>query len=308
MQTYTKINTLYCRFQKIRKDCPNEKWRKWSHKIIKGYFADSVFEYLFRNQFEAYSKIDGTNSKIAYYPSTQQIVVGGKSDDSQSQHGSFEYLQKVAERILPILKEMYPVSCAKFVPEPDENGKPLVEHIIIDNADFFTVRMVEVPIYIYGEYYGKGIANKVGYRYSEENRFTVFDICQQGWWIPSDARHEICKKLELEEVPRHENMTIEEAEIKVKEGFTTCIDNPADPTLLEEGLVLRPTCPIKTPRNKRIIVKVKYRDYVEYKAVRKEFTNAEIKEFLTWYFTEIEPKDEEFINMVYNTMYEPFLN
>lgn len=297
-QTYTKIDTLYCRYQKIKKDnCPNPKWLKFSNKIILGHYANPLFGYLQNNMFEAYSKIDGTNSKIVYYPSSGEIIVGGKSDNANSQHGQFEYLQAIADRIKPILGEMYPKESAVFTPKIGDNKKVEVNHIRIDSAEFDTVEMVESPIYIYGEYYGCGI-QKCGGNYSKENRFAVFDICQNGWWIPSTMRHGICQNLEIEEVPRHFDMTLKAAEAKVMHGFTTCVNDVVNDQMIEEGLVLRPTTPFKDSRGNRVIVKIKYCDYQEWSAVRKEFTDEEFEEFNRWYFSNIEDISEDELNHI----------
>ena len=63
MEVYTKINTMYKRYQKIGKGAEiPEKYRKMQNLIILGQFSDPEIEYLFDNKFEAYAKIDGTNS------------------------------------------------------------------------------------------------------------------------------------------------------------------------------------------------------------------------------------------------------
>ena len=73
METYTKINTLYKRYAFDGKDCANKEWLKFRNKIILGEFSNKEAEYLFHCPWEAYSKLDGTNSKIAFYPSTGEI-------------------------------------------------------------------------------------------------------------------------------------------------------------------------------------------------------------------------------------------
>jgi hypothetical protein len=74
----------------------------------------------------------------------------------------------------------------------------------------------------------------------------------------------------------------------VRGGFTTKYENAADPTMIEEGIVARPVIPICDSRGNRIIVKVKYCDYVEYDAVRKEFSDDEFTKFDTWYHENVE--------------------
>ena len=291
-QVFTKINTLYRRYAFEAKDCPNKKWLKMRNKIILGEFSDKETEYLFDCQWEAYSKIDGTNSKIVFYPSTGDICIGGKTEKASSQHGQFEMLQEIADRIKPILCEMFPKESARFIEAKGEDNKveywdmgdPLgITKVVPSKSGQYIVGMEEVPIYIYGEYYGEGI-QKCGKRYiAKGNDFKVFDICKQGWWIPKEMRDDICAKLNLGTVPYLGNMTLREIETMVKKGFTTKLEGAADPTLIEEGIVARPIVPLKNGSGNRIIVKVKYCDYNELKEVMKDFTEEEFMEFEKWY-------------------------
>ena len=202
METYTKINTLYRRY-KMLGDCPNPKWKKMQNKIILGCYSDPVFGYLMNCLFEGYSKIDGTNSKICFLPSTGKVQVGGKTDKASSQHGQFEMLQEIADRIQPELVKMFPKENAVFAPVKgddnkvmfyDINTKPLGTSATELNFKrtepkngMHGVWLEEVPIYIYGEYYGQGI-QKCGGRYGDKNDFAVFDIEVNGWWIPKDMQ------------------------------------------------------------------------------------------------------------------------
>ena len=301
LQVYTKIDTMYKRYQFNGKDCPNQKWLKFKNKIILGDFSNETAKYLFHNIWEAYSKLDGTNSKIVFYPSTQEIKVGGKTDNASSMHGQFEMLQEIADRIKPMLCDMFPKETAKFALVKDGNKVKYwnvsneidrlanVNPITPDREGQYEVCLEEVPIYIYGEYFGTGI-QKCGSRYIQNgNAFRVFDICQQGWWLPKENRDAICKGLGREQVPYLGNMVLADIEDMVSNGFTTKFEGAADPTMIEEGIVARPTIPLCDARGNRIIVKVKYCDYVEYDAVRKEFTDEEFEEFNNWYHKQIEP-------------------
>ena len=302
MQTYTKINTIYKRYQFKGTDCPNQKWLKFKNKIILGDFSNIEAKYLFDNLWEAYSKIDGTNSKIAFFPSTGEIKIGGKSDNAESIHGQFEMLQAIAERIQPQLCHMFPKESARFTPVKNKETNrvdyyyPEVMHIpegclpvrgnkvdVMEVGGNYITELEEVPIYIYGEYFGSGV-QKGGGRYIQNgNGFAVFDICQQGWWLPKENRDALCKGLNLETVPYIGMMTLRDIEQLVMTGFTTKFERAADPTLIEEGIVARPVVPICDGRGNRIIVKVKYCDYIEYKRVRDEFTDKEFEEFTEWY-------------------------
>lgn len=290
METYTKINTMYKRYIFDASKCPNKAWTKFKNKIILGEFSFKEAGYLFNCPWEATSKIDGTNSKIAFFPSTGEIRVEGKTEKAQSQHGQFEMLQAIGERIKPQLQAMFPKESARFAPVKNKETNKVQYYLeaaddamIEPKAGFCGVQLEEVPIYIYGEYFGSGI-QKCGSRYIQNgNDFLVFDIKQQGWWTPKDVRDALCKDLKLNTVPFLGVMTLKEIEDKVRAGFTTQFDRAADPTMLEEGIVARPTIPLCDGSGNRIIVKVKYCDYIEYDAVRKEFSDAEFEEFDKWY-------------------------
>jgi hypothetical protein len=293
LQVYDKINTLYRRYKNLGDKCPNEKWRKFQNQIIIGSYSNPVFGYLKNCLFEGYSKINGTNSKICYFPSTGEIMVGGKTDKASSQHGQFEMLQEIADRIQPELCKMFPKESAVFAPVKGGDNKVqywdkefynVVEPM---EKDFFGVELEEVPVYIYGEYFGQGI-QKCGGRYFDKNDFHVFDIEVQGWWIPKDMRDAYCKGLGLKTVPFVGIATLADFEKMVTDGFTTKVEGVKDPTLIEEGIVARPTVPIKDTRGRRIIVKIKHCDYNAYNSVRKEFTDEEFKEFNDWYNDNIE--------------------
>ena len=262
MEKYTKIDTLYRRY-KMLGDCPNPKWKKMQNKIIMGSYSDPVFGYLKNCLFEGYSKIDGTNSKICFYPSTGNIQVGGKTDKASSQHGQFEMLQEIADRIQPELVKMFPAENTVFAPVKgddnkvafyDINAKPLGTSAAELNFKrtepkngICGVLLQEVPVYIYGEYFGKGI-QKCGGSYSDKNDFAVFDIEAQGWWIPKDMRDAYCKRLGLKQVPFIGVATLQEFEDMVKNGFETKVEGAKDPSLIEEGIVARPIIPIKDSR------------------------------------------------------------
>ena len=288
-EAYQKIHTLYKRYIFDGSKCPNKKWLKFKNKIILGEFSFKEASYLFNCPWEAYSKIDGTCSKIAFFPSDGHIEVGGKNDESSSQHGQFEMLQEIGERIKPQLCVMFPKESARFTPIKNKETNKIEYYRLDGNkaetlcSDMYRVTLEEVPVYIYGEYFGTGI-QKCGSRYIQNgNAFRVFDIKQQGWWTPKDVRDSLCNGLGLDTVPFLGIMTLKEIEDKVRGGFTTQFEGAADPTMIEEGIVARPVIPLCDGSGKRIIVKVKYCDYIKYDTVRKEFSDEEFEEFDKWY-------------------------
>lgn len=305
-QTYTKINTLYKRYQNLKKvDLPKKEWIKFQNKIMLGNFTEDYFDYLFDCPWHCFSKIDGTNSKIVYLPSTGECFCGGKTDNADIiGTGQKAMLDEVIERIKPILAEMFPPESAKFTPVmndknqiayskygySNEKGEPLYFSAEPNAPGNYMVELEEVPVYIYGEFYGKKI-QKGGNYDKEKNRFSVFDICQQGWYVPIDMLYDYCKKLGLDVVPYIGELSLADAEQMVMEGFKTRVKDAANPDYLEEGIVARPIVPIKDPRGKRMIVKIKTCDYQELQRTIDEVGMDSYKEFRRWYLehqTEIE--------------------
>ena len=144
------------------------------------------------------------------------------------------------------------------------------------------MNLEEVPVYIYGEFFGKKI--QAGGNYDKEkNRFSIFDICVQGWYVPIDMLNEYANKLGLDVAPYIGQMSISEAEKMVIEGFKTLVPDVSNPDYLEEGIVARPVVPIKDPRGKRIIVKIKTCDYNDLKNAIKQVGTEEYEKFNAWY-------------------------
>ena len=295
-QTYTKINTLYKRFQNLGKvELPNKAWMAFQNKIIIGDFSDDYMEYIKDLKFDCFSKIDGTCSKIIYFPSTGECFPGGKTDNADIVGtGQKVYLEEVIERIKPILAELFPKESAKFTPKMNDRNQIQYYHCeddgevlninenYADGIRMFGVKLEEVPVYIYGEFFGKKI--QAGGNYDKDkNRFSIFDIFQQGWWVPIDILNDYADKLGLDVAPYIGQMTIDEAEKMVMKGFKTRVPDVSNPDYLEEGIVARPIVPIKDSRGKRIIVKIKTCDYNDLKVAINKVGEDEYKKFREWY-------------------------
>lgn len=295
-QTYTKIQTLYKRFQNLGKvELPNKAWMVFQNKIIIGDFSDDYMEYIKGLKFDCFEKIDGTNSKIVYFPSTGECFPGGKTDNADIVGtGQKVMLEEIIARIKPKLAELFPKESAKFIPAMNDRNQIQYYHCedggevlninenYADGIRMFGVKLEEVPVYIYGEFFGKKI--QAGGNYDKDkNRFSIFDICQQGWWIPIDMLNEYAAKLGLDVAPYIGQMTIDEAEKMVIKGFKTTVPDVSNPDYLAEGIVARPIVPIKDPRGKRIIVKIKTCDYNDLKVAINKVGEDEYKKFREWY-------------------------
>lgn len=295
-QVYTKINTLYRRYRNLNKvNLPNPIWKIFMNKIIVGMYSDDYMEYIKNLKFDCYEKIDGTCSKIVYMPSTGECFPGGKTDNADIVGtGQKAMLDEIITRIKPTLAYLFPKESAKFVPVVNDKnqvvgGKYLdgscmgyTEPMQPNDAGKYVVEFEEVPVYIYGEFFGKKIQDGGNYD-KDKNRFTIFDICVQGWYVPVDMLKDYAEKLGLDVAPYLGQMTIEEAEKMVMKGFKTAVPDVSNPDYLAEGIVARPVVPIKDPRGKRIIVKIKTCDYRELQAAINQVGEDEYKKFREWY-------------------------
>ena len=299
-QTYTKINTLYCRYKNLGKvTLPNPAWKVFMNKIIIGQYSDEFMPYIKGLMFDCFEKLDGTNSKIVYLPSTGECFPGGKTDNADIVGtGQKAMLDEIIERIKPTLAELFPKESAKFAPVMndknqikyyryygDDYGSLIKESVenVTSTFGHWGVDLEEVPVYIYGEFFGKKI--QAGGNYDKDkNRFSIFDICVQGWYVPIDMLNDYAQRLGLDVAPYIGQMTIEEAEKMVMKGFKTTVPDVSNPDYLAEGIVARPVVPIKDPRGKRIIVKIKTCDYRELRAAINQVGEDEYKKFREWYF------------------------
>lgn len=294
-QTYSKINTLYRRYANLKNyDLPNKDWMVFQNKIIFDSYSDDFMGYIRKLKFDCFSKIDGTNSKIVYLPSTGECFCGGKTDSADIiGNGQKAFLDAIIERIKPTLAELFPPESAKFVPVMGDDNKPVYRdvtsgEIVTPNRPWaYTVELEESPVYIYGEFFGKKI-QKGGNYDKDNNRFSIFDICQQGWYVPIDMLNDYAQKLGLDVAPYIGQMTISEAERMVAKGFKTLVPNVSNPDYLEEGIVARPVVPIKDPRGKRIIVKIKTCDYKDLQAAIEKVGTEEYGKFHEWYKENVE--------------------
>ena len=207
-------------------------------------------------------------------------------------NGQKAFLDAIIERIKPTLAELFPPESAKFAPVMNDKNQPLYrdlngEVVTPDRAWAYTVELEEVPVYIYGEFFGKKV-QKGGNYDKDNNRFSIFDICMQGWYVPVDMLNDYAQKLGLDVAPYIGQMTIPEAEEMVIEGFKTRVPNVSNPDYLEEGIVARPVVPIKDPRGKRIIVKIKTCDYADLKRAIAQVGVEEYEKFDKWYKENVE--------------------
>ena len=252
--TYQKINTLY------KRDAKN---------VIMPYdgFTEPEFEYLRGLKWRAETKIDGTNMRIevSKHPVLNGTIVNGvyfeveykgKTDNAQIPPKMLKFMQEhfPEDKVLAALGLEKEISLDNWVEHKwtfDDGVTPNYDAI----PDMYT---------IYGEGYGCGI-QKGGNYIKDGVDFRVFDVKVNNIWLKTDARDEIANKLGANIVPFYGYLTIDEAVDVVRKGIVTGMW--ANPTLVEEGLVLRTDCGLLNRMGKRLIVKIKTEDFVKYRNV-----------------------------------------
>lgn len=175
-------------------------------------------------EWDVTEKIDGTNIRVMLAESGE-ISFGGRSDAAQIHADLVQYLIHTFQR--DALKQ------ALWL-DPE---KP-------------------VAAVLYGEGYGPGI-QKGGGLYRVDKAFILFDVLIDGqWWLDREAVDEIAGKLGVETVPYLGRMTLEQIVETVRSPFASKLG-----TAQAEGIVARPIETLFDKRMKRVIIKLKTKDF-----------------------------------------------
>ena len=250
MQYYTKINTCF------KRDMDKES--KTYNCIIPDELTTPEFELLrkYNVPWEATEKVDGECTSIHLIPVREtlpgdfyveyMVEIHGKTDKAKMRDDEQVLLLEIGD----ITKLIDAFSYERPAPEYGEGATDIVKP--------------DQECIIFGETYGKGM-QKPGGRYCKDHlKFICFDIKVGDIWLKRDAVEDICKKLNIDVVPYLGEMTLDEAIEKVKKGFTSQVSE--DPTLEAEGVVLRAPLGILDRMGRRIITKVKTKDFRELNA------------------------------------------
>lgn len=259
--TYHKINTLY------KRDINN---------IIMQHYEWSCpeFEYLRTLPWDASEKIDGTNMRIEV---TRESVYGEVSNIDDI--GNIIGVKFNVEIKCKTDNAQIPPHLEKYMKETFTDDKVFAslgikEYIPIEEwaeHGWCVSKEDLTPVYdkipekytLYGEGYGMKIQRGGGRYLSNSVSFIGFDVKVNDTYLLHDNAMEIFKKLGADTVPYFGQMTIDEAIEKVRKGFVSEISE--DRTLIAEGLVLSSPLGLKNRRGERLIVKIKYMDFVKYR-------------------------------------------
>jgi hypothetical protein len=200
-----------------------------NHKtLINGQFSRREFEYLQDCTWIGTEKIDGTNIRSIWYPPTFvgdscAVNFRGKTDNAQ---------------IPPFL---------------DHKLKSLI------TINRFKEIWPEKQVTLYGEGYGDKI-QKMGKRYIPDDcGFILFDVQIDGLWLARGSVEDIARGLGLKAVPVVFTGPLWKAVEFVANGFDSQVAK--EPGTSAEGLVLRPEIELTDRMGRRIITKIKTKDF-----------------------------------------------
>ena len=214
----------YHKIQTVFKRDPFTKYQTLTNE-----YALPEFEYLKDNIWQFTEKVDGTNIRIII-PPTGIVEFRGKTDRAQ-----------IPARLIKRLEEMF-FPLAQGVP----GNRPFQNKLAKQFPDGGC---------LYGEGYGAKI-QKGGGNYSETQEFVLFDVRVGGWWLERFNVENVAMLLGIVTVPVIGEGTLKDMVTIVKGGFASTRGN-----FQAEGIVARPKVELFNRNNKRIITKLKCKDF-----------------------------------------------
>jgi hypothetical protein len=177
------------------------------------------------SEWDVTEKIDGTNIRVKL-AATGEVSFGGRADAAQIPADLIQYLIRTFQQDL--LKSV----------------------LWLDPA-------VPVDVVLYGEGYGAGI-QKGGGLYRPDKAFILFDVLVSGkWWLDRESVEKIAGDLGIDHVPYLGRMDLARIVDYVRAPFASLIGSA-----LAEGIVARPLETLFDKNMKRLIIKLKTKDFV----------------------------------------------
>lgn len=193
-----------------------------TRKLIVGKFRNPTIEYLKDNIWTFTEKVDGTNIRI--YWDGHQVQFGGRTDKAQ-----------IPAHLVNRLTQLF--------------GGDV-------NEEMFEQKFGENEVELFGEGYGIKIQN--GGLYRDDVDFILFDVMINGNYQPRESVEDIAKYFGIDIVPIVLEGTLQDGVDYVLNNRKSIIaKNGAE----IEGLVGRPKMELQDRTGKRVIVKIKYRDF-----------------------------------------------
>lgn len=187
-------------------------------------FSLPEFSYLQNNVWVFTEKVDGTNIRIMWNGSG--IVFGGKTDNAQ-----------IPQFLVNKLNERFMTTDVRNKFKEKFGG--------------------EGNVCLYGEGYGAKI-QKVGEYYRQDQDFVLFDVKIGDFWLQREDVHDIAQFFGLDIVPIIGHGTLGDMIKMTKVGFNSIWGD-----FKAEGIVARPSIELFTRDGRRIITKIKYKDFIK---------------------------------------------
>ena len=193
-------------------------------KLIEGSWRSEAVEFLKHCEWKCTEKIDGTNIGIVW--DGHKVSYQGRTERAQ-----------IPAHLMNNLIELF---------GGETNEQP------------FEQKFGVMPVILYGEGYGAKIQN--GGLYRDDVSFILFDVYlpEQKIWLKRESVEDIAKAFSIEVVPIILTGTLQDAISFVKTKPTSRVGKCQAPM---EGLVCRPAVELYDRMGKRVIVKVKVRDF-----------------------------------------------
>ena len=203
-------------------ETPFERDMDGSKKLIEGKYRNEAVYYLKDSQWICTEKIDGTNIGVLW--DGHRVSYQGRTERAQI---------------------------------PAHLTNKLIELFGGDvNEELFEQKFGDMPVILFGEGYGVKINN--GGNYRSDVSFILFDVYlpDQNLWLKRDAIEDIAKAFNVDAVPIVMRGTIQEAVQFVKTKPKSTIG-----TANMEGLVCKPEVDLLDRMGRRVMVKIKVKDF-----------------------------------------------
>jgi hypothetical protein len=192
-----------------------------TNRLIIGEYSQPEFEYLANNKWDFSEKIDGTNIRIGWSCLTKTINFGGRHTENS----------QIPKYLLVKLQELF-------------------------TMDKLNSLFPDTSVILFGEGYGSKI-QKGGELYKSDGvDFILFDVLIGEWWLKRNDVDGIATSLGIKAVPIIDTGTFEQAIELVSNGFNSTFGK-----FKAEGIVMRPAVELFSHNRKRIIAKLKTRDF-----------------------------------------------
>lgn len=207
----------------IKIDTPFERDTEGSKKLIENKWRNETVRYLRSAKWQFTEKIDGTNISVVW--DGHKVEFHGRTERAQ-----------IPAHLVNRLNVLF-------------GGET--------NEELFEQTFGETPMILYGEGYGAKIQN--GGLYRDDVDFILFDVYQpdSDVWLKRESVEGIAKTFGVDVVPIILEGDIDNAVEYVKQKPMSTIGKAP-----MEGLVGRPEVELKDRLGKRVIVKIKTKDFV----------------------------------------------